>query len=163
MLHSLHSVTNVLLCLNLVAKETAGEKQEESRNVYPNNQSRTDKSEPVRWSLHFIYSYAPLVTQRYWRRNFFAMNSCCCYCKLTPLLQRTGTQRRTKVAPWSLLCSCCSRQKGTSWDKATSSSKEIKPTILSNCRLVVGWYLWDETPKPPWFLIYNYCHTVWLC
>ena len=59
------------LCLNPVTMESVGEKE-----AIPNNQSCTEK-----WGGHysnFIWSYAPLITQRYWQvKNFSAMNPCC--------------------------------------------------------------------------------------
>ena len=30
-----------------------------------------------------------------------------------------------------------------------------------NVRLVLGWYFWTESSKPPWSLIYSYCRIVW--
>jgi len=52
--------------------------------------------------------------------------------------KRIGAQRRTKVALWCILCSCCSWWKGTPQDEATLSSEEIKPIALPIVELRLG-------------------------
>ena len=90
----------------------------------------------VRWSLRFICGYAPLIKQHY--RWITVWETSLQWIHVT--LQKpfhTITNRhlalsvkrtRTKVASRCLLCIWW---KGTSQDKATSSSGEIKPITLS--------------------------------
>jgi len=95
---------------------------------------KEDHALKVRWPLSFICSYAPLVTQHYRHvasekpvGSHFVLSliDTLCY------QQKEMEQRRTKVAPLCLLFGCYSWQKGTSQDKATSSSEEIKSITVS--------------------------------
>ena len=47
------------------------------------------------------------------------------YCKPTPCIERTGTQRRTKVSPLYVYWMHYSWQKRMSWDEAMSNNTEI--------------------------------------
>ena len=61
------------------------------------------------------------------------MKSLCAYHKLSSIRsckERMEAQRGTKAAPWCKHCSFCGWWKGTSWDKATLISKEIKSVAL---------------------------------
>jgi len=58
----------------------------------------------------------------------------CVYRKSSPytvVKKRIGDQRGTKVAPWCKHCSSCGWWKGTSRDKATLISEEIKSLALA--------------------------------
>ena len=141
----------------------------------PNNQL-------VRWSLCYICSYAPLITQcNKCARNFsgwiqlprklllksekeaimhaqqsnthwkvrlplrFIWAMLCSYTAwqmqwthfasekdAIPIwLLVLSMKRRTKVAPWCLLCTCCDWWKGTSQDEVMSNSEEVKPIALT--------------------------------
>jgi len=63
------------------------------------------------------------------------------YRKLSPLRsceERMGDQRGTKVAPWCKHCSCCGWWIGTSQDKATLISEEIKSLALAVLELCLS-------------------------
>ena len=135
-----------LLCLNLVATEITGEKPEGSHYMCPNNQSCTEKQGGHHTSfvamIHLLQCYRGITV--------WEMNPCCfrksqweailSYRKLTPCVvsKKYRNTKREKVAAWCLLCSCWSWWKGTSWDKGTLSSEEIKPMALSIVELCLA-------------------------